>query len=402
MGERDGRRLSFDERGSLGLAGAVGLRVGGAAARVGVVFGGPSPEHDVSILTGLQAARALQGTAGIGEVHLLYWSKVAEWFELPAGLEAAAFVSGVPQGAQPLRLVTGAGGGFVGRKGRFAQKDEPLELDVVLNCCHGGPGEDGTLQGVLDLAGIPYSGPSVSGAALGMDKLAFGAMVASAWLPMLPRVPLSEQTPEPSFPGPYIVKPRFGGSSIGIEVVGDFATAKARLKANPHLRRGAVLEPYQPELYDLQVAVRVWPDLELSAIERPLRSRPGGEILGYQDKYVGGEGMASAPRECPASVSPELERQLRAAATEIAYLAGVRGVARIDFLSDGDALYVNEINTIPGSLARYLWVDPPRPFQSLLLDLLGEAIARPSTHFSVQGADGSVLRSAGTIASKLA
>jgi D-alanine-D-alanine ligase len=217
---------------------------------------------------------------------------------------------------------------------------------------------------------------------------------------MLPRVPLSEAVPPPSFPGPYIVKPRFGGSSIGVEVVADYETARARLRVNPHLKRGAVLEPYQPELFDLQIGVRLWPEVQLSAIEKPLRTR-AGEILAYSDKYVGPEGMTTAPRELPARISPELERELRTIAPEVAHLVGVRGVARIDFLSDGEAVFVNEVNTIPGSLARYLWIDPPVPFARLLLDLLGEAIARPSVSFSVAGADGTVLRGAGAISGKL-
>ncbi len=80
----------------------------------------------------------------------------------------------------------------------------------------------------------------------------------------------------------------------------------------------------------------------------------------------------------------------------------MRGTARIDFLSDGRDLFVNEINTIPGSLARYLWVDPPLSFEVLLADLLDEAVGRPTHAYSAAGADGSVLRSAGSIAGKLA
>jgi D-alanine-D-alanine ligase len=397
-----GRRLSFGERGSLGISGAVGLRSGGALARVAVVYGGPSPEHDVSILTGLQAVRGFNQVPNIGALHSFYWSKTGAWFEVPANLEASAFLDGPPPGAVPLRLVAGPGGGFFAQRGgRFGAKEQLVEIDAALVCCHGGPGEDGSLQGVFDLIGLPYTGPTAAGAMLGMDKLVFSALAASAWMPMLPRVPLMDGVPPPSFPGPYIVKPRFGGSSIGVEVVADYETARARLRANPHLRRGAVLEPYQPELFDLQIAVRTWPDMQLSAIERPLRARAGNEILAYADKYVGPEGMAAAPRELPALIIPELERQMRTVAPELAALAGVRGIARIDFLSDGEALYLNEVNTIPGSLARYLWIEPEVSFAKLLLDLLGEAIARPAVNFSVAGADGSVLRGAGAIGSKL-
>lgn len=369
-----------------------------SAVRIGVVFGGPSSEHDVSILTGLQAARAL-ARAG-KQVTGLYWSKSGVFYRVKPTLEAADFVEGVPRGAEELRLVACASGGFVPSSSRLGRA-RPLRIDVVVNCCHGGPGEDGSLQGALDLAGICYTGPSMAGAAIGMDKLAFAGMVAAAGLPALPRALLDAGTREVGFRGPYIVKPRFGGSSIGVEVVEDLATATARLGANPHLRRGAVIEPYRPDLFDLNVAVRTWPELTLSAIERPLRSDTSAEILGYSDKYVGGEGMASAPRELPALISEALSKSVREAACELALYCEMRGVTRIDFLSDGEALYVNEINTVPGSLARYLWVEPALSFAELLDALVAEAFERPGPRHSAAGADGTVLRSASGIAAKL-
>ena len=379
-----------------------------STARVAVAFGGPSPEHDVSILTGLQAGRELSGAGR--DVTGLYWAKTGDWFRVEASLEAADFVEGVPRGAQTLQFVAGGdGAGFVAGAGRLG-RTRPLPLDVVVNCCHGGPGEDGTLQAALDLAGLAYTGPGVAGAALGMDKLAFAGMAQAAGLPVLPRVLLLREDGGDragggdgiDFPGPYILKPRFGGSSIGIEVVADLPTARARLDANPHLRRGAVVEPYRGDLFDLNVAARTWPRPELSAVERPLRSTTSAEILGYADKYVGGEGMASAPRQLPAELVPSLDAALHDVARAVVRLADVRGVARIDFLSDGDALFVNEVNTVPGSLARYLWVDPTLPFIELLDALIGEALESTSAHYSAAGADGAVLRSAGGIAGKLA
>ncbi len=369
---------------------------------VAVLFGGPSPEHDVSVLTGLQAARALLGAGGQarpGPVRALYWSKAGDWFEVSPEREAADFADGTPPGAAPLRLVAAPDGGFVTRPGRLG-KERRVEVEVVLNCLHGGPGEDGTLQGALDLAGLAHAGPTVAGAALGMDKLAFGAVVAAAGLPCLPRQLLGPDE-GPTFTGPYIVKPRYGGSSIGIEVVADRETALARLSANPHLRQGAVVEPYRPDLADVQVALRSWPELSLSAIERPLRSSVGSDILSYGDKYTGGEGMVSAPRELPAQLAPSLEAELRRVARRVATLSGLRGVARLDFLADDDRLYVNELNTVPGSLAKYLWVEPEVAFPTLLADMLAEALARPAAHFTSSGADGSALRSAGAIADKL-
>jgi D-alanine-D-alanine ligase len=373
---------------------------------VAVIFGGPSPEHDVSVLTGLQAVLELQRQGR--SVRALFWSKVGDWYEVDAGLEASAFVEGVPRGATPLRLSLGPDGGFSAEGGRFGRSRSKSELDAAVVCCHGGPGEDGTLQAALDLAGIAYTGPTVAGAAVGMDKLAFGGVVEAAGLPCLPRVGLGSDSPHPVFDGPYIVKPRFGGSSIGIEVVDDIDTAHALVASSVHLRGGAVLEPYRPDYYDLQVGVRSWPTLELSAIERPLRTpRPGGTaggpgILGYADKYAGGEGMVSAPRELPAQLPEALHHRITEIATEVARLSGLRGVARIDFLSDGSDVVVNEINTIPGSLARYLWIDPVVPFGTLLEDLLTEARQRPTHVYSAAGADGTVLRGAGSIAAKLA
>ena len=112
--------------------------------------------------------------------------------------------------------------------------------------------------------------------------------------------------------------------------------------------------------------------------------------------------MASAPRELPAVLPDELAERLRTAAMQVGRLVGVRGVARIDFLSDGQELVVNEVNTIPGSLARYLWIDPVVPFGRLLGDLVEEAQRRPTHVYSSAGADGVVLRGAASIAAKLA
>lgn len=381
---------------------------GGANAPLGVCFGGPSPEHDVSVLTGLQAADELLRTGR--KVTGLYWSKTGEWYEVDPSLEASSYVDGVPRSAQPVRLVTGPEGGFFpGRPGRGllpggSSRGKPLEVAVIVNCCHGGPGEDGSLQAAFDLAGLRYTGPGVAGAALGMDKLAFSGVAACAGLPVLRRAILDGATsPEQlGFGGPFIVKPRFGGSSIGVVVAADIDTAKDLVRASVHLHRGAIVEPFRGDLFDLNVAVRSWPKLELSAAERPERATAGSEILGYSDKYVGGEGMASAPRELPAQIPGALLDRVHEVALRAATLVGVRGVARIDFLSDGsDELWLNEVNTIPGSLARYLWVDPPVSFAQLLEAMIEEAEQVPASRMSAAGADGTVLRLAGSIATKL-
>jgi D-alanine-D-alanine ligase len=201
--------------------------------------------------------------------------------------------------------------------------------------------------------------------------------------------------------GPYIVKPRYGGSSIGIDVVADLATAKARLATNVHLRRGAVIEPYRADLFDLQIGMMSYPELTLSAIERPIRSSRATEILDYRDKYVGGSGMDAAARELPAKIDVGLEERIREYARRAALALGVRGVARVDFLSDGEHVVLNEINTIPGSLSRHLFVDPVIDFEEILLRLLREAVEFPAARYNAQGADGVLLRDAKSIATKL-
>lgn len=366
---------------------------------IGVLFGGPTPEHDISILTGLLALRELErvGRDPLG----IYWTKTGAFYGVPTDSEAESFLDGVPKGSNELSLRVGDQGGFFSSAGRLG-KDRRSELDAVVLCTHGGPGEDGTLQSVLDLAGVNYSGPTVAGAALGMDKWAFGAVMANAGLPTLPRALLHSDTATLPFDGPFILKPRFGGSSIGIDVVADLATAKARLGANVHLARGCVVEPFRRDLTDLQVALRTYPELTLSSIEKPIRQSNAAEILGYRDKYVGGEGMVSAPRELPAVLGEGQARAVDTYARAIAELASVRGIARVDFLANDQELYVNEINTIPGSLSKHLFVDPPLAFAQLLADLITEAIERPAHRYSAAGADGLVLRSAGSIAAKLA
>ena len=199
------------------------------------------------------------------------------------------------------------------------------------------------------------------------------------------------------------MKPRFGGSSIGIDVVADLTTAKARLSSNPHLALGCVVEPYRADLSDLQIAVRTFPDARPSRRSSDhFAAATTAEILDYRDKYVGGEGMVSAPRELPAVMPAAQADAVRRYTNQIAEVASVRGVARVDFLASDDELFVNEINTIPGSLSKHLFVDPPIAFAQLLGDLIAEAVERPTHRYSAAGADGVVLRSATSIAAKLA
>lgn len=354
-----------------------------------VLFGGPSDEHDISILTGLQVARALPG-----EPVVLYWAKAGTWHRVEPDAEAADFVDGVPRRSRPIGFESVPGGGFVAKR-------KPLAFEVAVIACHGGPGEDGTLQGALDLARIRYTGPGQAASALGMDKFTFGAAMAAAGLPSLPRALVAAGGREPPpFEGPYIVKPRFGGSSIGIEVAADWETVGALVGRSPHFASGGVVEPFLPGSRDLQIAVRLHPEVELSAVEAPARAEGSG-IYGYDQKYLAWGGEVSGGRQLPAEIDEGLNDRLRTLARRVALVSGTAGIARIDFLEHDGDLWVNEINTIPGSLAAYLWIDPRRERAELFGDMVAEAQRKPPRAFSTAGSDGTALRSAGTIASKL-
>src|SRR3984957_20891977 len=154
-------------------------------------------------MTGLLALldfeRSEHDTVGI------YWTKTGAFYSVARGVEAEAFLDGLPKGSSELSLRLGDQGGFFA-SARMG-KDRALDLEAVVLATHGGPGEDGSLQAALDLAGVRYSGPTVAGAALGVDKLAFGSVVAADGLPTLPRVLLTAESDPPGFGGPYIVKP---------------------------------------------------------------------------------------------------------------------------------------------------------------------------------------------------
>jgi D-alanine-D-alanine ligase len=356
-------------------------------SRSAVVFGGPSDEHDISILTGLQVARALE------DIEAIYWTKSGEWYAVDPGLEAADFIDGAPRKGREISFVATPGQGFVVKK-------RPLDLDAVVIACHGGPGEDGTLQGLFDLVGLRYTGPGQASSALGMDKHAFGAAMSAAGLPTLPRTLVTTgEEAAPEFGGPYIVKPRFGGSSIGIEIAEDWATVTDLKSSSRFFEQGAVVEPFLAASKDLQVAVRTYPQWEMSAVESPLR--PDGGIYSYDQKYLAWGGEVSGGRELPADIDSATAERIGVLSRRVTEVAGLRGIARIDLLEKDGEMFVNEVNTIPGSMAVYLWIDPPIERAQLFNDMLEEAVRGRTREFSTAGSDGTALRSAGTIASKL-
>lgn len=367
---------------------------------VGVVFGGPSPEHDISILTGLQAARLLTNAGR--DVACVYWTRTNTWLRVPSTLEGSDFLEPEVPGASPLTLRLPDG--FSERR---RLKEVPLALDAILNCCHGGPGEDGTLAALLALAGIPVSGPAPEASAWCMDKLASAGLAVLARLDRfgieaIPTLPIIDSLDRVDFPAPWVVKPRFAGSSLGVEVgVEDLDTARALARSGLS-RSGALLQQQLIGWTDLNVAVRTHPRVECSELERPLI---GGEAYGYAEKYLAGsDGMESARRELPASVPDEVAQRVRSAAVALVETIGLSGTPRVDFLYDGsDRLALCEVNAIPGSLALYLWAASGLDRTEVVTDLVDEALKYGGglpVHWSA-ATDRTALRAANTVASKL-
>jgi len=362
-----------------------------------VVFGGPSPEHEISILTGLQSERVL--TASGEKVTPIYWAPSGEWFLVPSGTEAKDYLEGTPKGSKPIDVrLSGDSGLYVKRKA--------LDISAALLCLHGGIGEGGGAAALFSLLGIPATGSSLFAGAVGIDKLAFGGLMAVSGIPSLTREHLSA-TVAPSFAGPYIVKPRFGGSSIGIEIVEDADAARAIAKASAHLRVGAVVEPYRPELVDLNISFRTYPSLEITALEKPIRGDSTNGLYSYAEKYLAGgagseAGFMSAPREFPANVPDAVATKATELAARVAEVTGLTGIVRVDLLLDeasGD-LFVNEVNSIPGAMSLYLWA-PTVPAATVLKDALVEARDRRFTLPQAGFGSGAALRAAGGIAGKL-
>lgn len=366
-----------------------------------MVFGGPSPEHEISILTGLQAERVL--TDAGDAVHPIYWAPSGEWFLVPNGTEAEDYLEGAPKGAKPLEVRLSPDPGFATKKS-FGSGS--LDIESALLCFHGGTGEGGGAAAIFDAMGIPATGSTLFAGAVGMDKLAFGGLMQASGIPTLPRRAVSDGF-DPDFAGPFIVKPRFGGSSIGIEIVDDIATARALVTNSPHLKNGAVLEPYRPTLVDLNIGFRTFPALEVTDLEKPLRGAGESGLYTYAEKYLAGDagsgaGLTSAPREFPADYPAAVHARAEELARAVADVTRLTGVVRVDLLLDETSgeLFVNEVNSIPGALSLYLWA-PKHSALTVLRDALTEARDRRVVFPQAGHGGGVALRAAGGISAKL-
>lgn len=363
--------------------------------RVGVIYGSRSVEHEVSIITAVQAMDALDPERY--EVIPLYVTKEGEWLTgaslrkletYKAGSDLArsltrVSLSPVPSkglltlAEQRSRLLPISGGG------------QRIALDVAFPCVHGTFGEDGTLQGLFELANLPYVGSGVLASAVGMDKILMKAAFRSADLPILDcrvvRRDEWERAPdgvvdrlEREVGFPAFVKPANLGSSVGISRATDRESLRSALEVAAHYDTRMLVEKGLEGAVDVNCsALGHGGDVRVSVCEQPVSWEA---FLSYEDKYIRGgksQGMKGASRRIPAPISAELTERIQAMTRRAFQAIDAAGVARVDFLVTPDEqVFVNEINTLPGSLAFYLWEATDLPFRKLLDRLVEIALAR--------------------------
>jgi D-alanine-D-alanine ligase len=362
---------------------------------VGVAFGGRSVEHDVSIITGLQALAVLQ------ERHRampIYIARSGRWYTGEALKDLAVYQQDGGEGGwdtdseevsfdlhngRLLRVVEG-GSLLRGRK-----TPEPVALDAIVLATHGTQGEDGCLQGALELAQIPYVGPPVGAAAAAMDKVLTKAVLAQAGLPALAHLALRREQWDASrddcrrraseaFGFPLYIKPASLGSSVGVSRCESESELADALELAFELDRVCLLEPAAQGGIEVNCSVigRPGEQPRASVCEQPLAS---DGTLSFEDKYMSSgkaEGMKSAQRLIPAPIPQALAERVRELACSAFTAFGCAGVTRVDFLIDEqEHVWINELNTIPGSFSFYLWEPAGVPFADLMDELLDLALA---------------------------
>jgi D-alanine-D-alanine ligase len=371
--------------------------------RIAVIFGGRSPEHDISVITGLQVLQAVDSDRY--EAFPVYVTPQGEWLVGEALAQRSTYLPGDRQqlglrSVVPDVAVRGSGRLIPRERGLFRQPPA-VTFDVALPAFHGTTGEDGQMQGLLETADVPYTGMRTMASAVLMDKAATKRMLHGLDIPLLPQVVLpkpkqgllierrvlEELVRGATFPA--VVKPNHLGSSIGVAKVDDVEELAAVLPQIFRLDTAAVLEGYVPNLVEYNVAVcNFGGTLRTSAIERPKSTE---ELLDFRQKYMptggkvagksasqGSQGMLSLTREINPTLPPEREKNIRRWAEAAFTAVGGTGAPRIDFLGNSQTgeLWLNEVNPCPGSFGYFLWEAAAQPmlFTPLITSLIEEAI----------------------------
>jgi D-alanine-D-alanine ligase len=358
---------------------------------VGVVFGGRSVEHDVSIVTAHQMMEAL--AAASCDVVPIYVTREGRWLSAPGLNDLDVYRKkrwnevGEESFIPPIS-------GYAGLQipGGRLRGPRKISLDVVVPAIHGTFGEDGTLQGLLELADIPYTGPNVTGSAVGMDKKAAFRAVG---LPVVPDALVEIESfdrdrdavvgsIETAIGYPAFVKPVKAGSSVGIGKATDRAKLIETIDVARRYDRRLLVERSMEGCIEVNCSVLGGAGREprVSVCEQPV---PWEEFLSFQDKYMRGgkrgistnsEGMASQERRIPAPISDALTKEVQENALKAFRSIDAAGVARVDSFVDQSAerTWVMEINTTPGSFAFYLWEASGLSFPELAREMVDIAI----------------------------
>lgn len=367
--------------------------------RVAVLFGGRSVEHEVSIITGLQAYAALDRSKY--DPIPLYISKDGRFYtgEHMGDIESYRDMKTCLEKATRVLPVPGENGtaDLLRQPPKKFGSNLVASFDVALPAVHGTNVEDGVLSGFLETLNVPYAGCDVLSSALGMDKYQMKAALRQAGIPVLEAVTFTGreyalypeavvERVEKLCAYPVIVKPVNLGSSVGISRAADRPALEQAVDTALGYAGRVLVERAVPHLREINCAVLGdYETAEASVCEEPVGS---DEILSYQDKYLSSgskktdagqkSGMSSLKRRLPADISDELTERVRELSVRTFRALNCLGVARIDFLNDTESgeLWVNEINTIPGSLAFYLWEAAGVPFPRMLDRMLDAAFKR--------------------------
>ena len=357
--------------------------------KVLVVFGGESTEHEVSIISALQAISNLDTTKY--EVIPLYISKDKIWYT-GSMLNDIEFYKDLENNLKFATKVVlyKKGKTFMLQKVDGVLKKDLTEVDIVLPVVHGSGIEDGSLAGYLDTVGIPYVGSKVLGGAIGQDKVVMKQVLASEGFPIVDWLYFydyeyleNEETILDKIKKlgyPVVVKPATLGSSIGITYVNDKSDIRDAINEAIKYDNKIVIEKAVENL--IEVNASVIGNYEYQKVS-PLEEVMGlDEILSFADKYLGSKtkgsskGMASTSRVIPARISKELTDKIKDTSKEVFKLLNLSGVCRIDYLIDSKIkkYYVNEPNTCPGSLSFYLWKEDNLEYKDMLDEIITLAI----------------------------
>ena len=396
---------------------------------IAVIFGSRSCEHDVSIISALQLIEAAK-TAGF-TVTPIYISREGLWYtgEALTNIETFREFNPMGKGITRVNLDVSANAGDLWawppqRAGLFAKVPAPIaHIDVAIPVLHGLHGEDGTVQGLLEMANIPYASSGVLGSAVGMDKIAMKQMLRGAGYPVLDYVWLTRdqlktdreaivERIEREIKYPAFVKPAALGSSIGVSKATNREELDKALDLAASYDRRILVEVGINNPVEINCAALGYgEDVRTSVCEMPVPST-GDKFLNFFEKYLrnagtkgeSSRGMKSLSRVVPAPIGEELTERIQRMTKEIFKLLDCRGTVRIDFILDeNDVLYVNEPNTIPGSLAFYLWQECGVSFGKLVEIMVEDALrAHADKNTNVFAFDSTILQkvAAGTKGSK--